>query len=103
MAQLSQKLRSEYVPHIRAMFKEGDSDRSGEISRAEFEEFYPKLRDYLGYAIPPIVQCMNEIDSHSESGGVFQNGMIEYEEFEAWFLAQELNRAHATAEQDHRI
>ena len=85
------------------MFKEGDTDKSGELDRAEFEVFYPKLRDYLGYSIPPIVQCMNDIDSHSGGGGIFQNGMIEYEEFEAWFLAQELNRAHATAESAHRM
>ena len=102
LSKLSAKLRSEYIPHIRGMFKEADTDKSGELDRPEFEAFYPKLREYLGYDIPPVVQCMNDIDSSSQGGGVFQNGLIEYEEFETWFLAQELNRAHATADQAHR-
>jgi hypothetical protein len=44
---------------------------------------------------------MNEIDAHSEQGGIFGNGLIEYVEFESWFLATELCRAQSSAELLH--
>lgn len=34
----------------------------------EFEQFYPKLKAYLGYKLQPIVHTMNEIDSMSYNG-----------------------------------
>ena len=79
------------------MFAEADTDKSGELDRPEFEVFYPKLRKYLGYGLPPVVHCMNEIDTYSGNGGVFGDGLVQYEEFESWFLATELKRAQAAA------
>lgn len=97
LSRLSEKMKFEYLPYIRAMFAEADKDRSGELDNAEFQVFYPKLREYLGYPIPPVVQCMNEVDTYSGNGGVFGDGLIQYEEFESWFLAMELKRAQASA------
>lgn len=97
LSKLSEKMKFEYLPFIRTMFAEADTDRSGELDRPEFEVFYPKLRSYLGYKIPPVVQCMNEIDTYSGNGGVFGDGLVQYEEFESWFLAMELKRAQAAA------
>lgn len=76
------------IPDIKAMFAEADKDKSGALDRPEFENFYPELREYLGYEIPPFVQCLNEMDT-----GSFSNGQIEYEEFESWFLEMETKRA----------
>jgi len=97
LSKLSEKMKFEYLPYIRTMFAEADTDKSGELDRPEFEIFYPKLRSYLGYKLPPVVHCMNEIDTYSGNGGVFGDGLVQYEEFESWFLATELKRAQAAA------
>jgi len=97
LSKLSEKMKFEYLPYIRTMFAEADTDKSGELDRPEFEIFYPKLRKYLGYELPPVVHCMNEIDTYSGNGGVFGDGLVQYEEFESWFLATELKRAQAAA------
>jgi Ca2+-binding EF-hand superfamily protein len=105
LGKLSEKMRSDYLPFIKTMFAEADVDKSGELDRDEFQVFYPKLRDYLGkgHSLAPITQCMNEIDSHSEHGGVFGNGLVEYEEFESWFLSKELERAQAASNSSQAV
>jgi len=61
--------------------------QSGSLDNAEFENFYPILRDYLGYELPPVTACMNEMDSYSfGSGSVFGDGLVQYSEFEAWYV-----------------
>jgi Ca2+-binding EF-hand superfamily protein len=91
ISHLSEKMRVEYIPHIRSMFAEADADKNGELDRAEFENFYPKLRDYLGYSIPPVVQCLNDMDVFGGFDG--GDGLVEFTEFESWFLQQEKARA----------
>jgi len=97
LAKVSADMRENYLPHIRKLFAGADKDKNGSLDKMEFEQFYPKLKAYLGYKLQPIVHTMNEIDSMSYNGGVYGNGMIEYEEFETWFLQKEMDRAKAMA------
>jgi hypothetical protein len=61
LTKLSTKMRDEYMPHIKALFAKADTDKSGDLDRMEFEVFYPDLREYLGYPLPPITQCTLEL------------------------------------------
>lgn len=73
-------------------------DCSGALDKAEFQQFYPRLCTFLGYDIPPLEQCLVEMDSvRTSQPGNLHDGSIEYEEFEAWFLKQEEKRMDAAA------
>jgi hypothetical protein len=73
-------------------------DCSGALDAAEFQKFYPRLCAFLGYQIPAMEQCLKDMDSvRTSKAENLDDGTVEYEEFEAWFLKQEQKRVDAAA------
>mmetsp|Transcript_27148 Transcript_27148/g.38142 ORF Transcript_27148/g.38142 Transcript_27148/m.38142 type:complete len:137 (-) Transcript_27148:79-489(-) len=95
---LGKEISEFLIPELKQLFAEFDKDCSGALDKAEFQQFYPRLRDFLGYEIPPLDKCITDMDSvRTSKPGSFQDGTIEYEEFEMWFLTQEEKRMAAAA------
>ena len=80
LGELSSELGKTLLPEIKKLFAEADKDNSGTLDRAEFEVFYPIMREYLGYEIPPVVHCLNDMDADSGLNSQFSDGQIQYEE-----------------------
>jgi hypothetical protein len=92
---LNARVREEQLPWIRSLFDAADVDNSGALDKVEFVNFYPELRDYLelngDYVIPDADTLMTEIDTNTSAAGWALNAgndMVEFEEFEAWFLGK---------------
>eukprot|EP00037_Helgoeca_nana_P023621 m.245889 g.245889 ORF g.245889 m.245889 type:complete len:363 (-) comp26412_c0_seq4:226-1314(-) len=95
---LGKEIAEFLIPELKSLFAESDKDCSGALDAAEFQKFYPRLCAFLGYKIPAMEQCLKDMDSvRTSKAENLDDGTVEYEEFEAWFLKQEQKRVDAAA------
>mmetsp|Transcript_8479 Transcript_8479/g.21733 ORF Transcript_8479/g.21733 Transcript_8479/m.21733 type:complete len:310 (+) Transcript_8479:100-1029(+) len=96
LEKLGKEIAEFLIPELKSLYAEFDADCSGALDKAEFEKFYPRLKDFLGYPIPPLAECLAEMDSQrTAKAEAFEDGEVSYDEFETWFLHQEQKRIQA--------